>query len=383
MGVFLIKGRSKDGLLMDEGYKDIWEWIGFNKQEKPDDIIRKVTLNVWSLVEEHLLKEEPTTLIEVGRKSAHLCTHYRSRIQEKGFLSCRWRLFKTSEFFETKPPLQIPTDKPVILIADTIHRGEELSNVLTNLHSIDIKVKKIFCYLKNEEGVQNLVNEDLIDREDVVGLFSSHSEEEYMKEYNRLQVLFRSRIEPMDPDLCFDLYNVDEVLHPRKFKKISEPVLRDLFEQRIEVAEFSDRGLASNIKELHCNVESCPKIEEIGKGLFQEGFDYEANCVSIRSKINQKKIDSDFTIIAKTEANCNLKKTDAGKCLKVPENCCITRVGYKKGKKPDVKKMICPACVDLQISDSILNRLESSLINGFREKGLECKKQYFYRPYQK
>lgn len=366
---------------MDEGYKDIWEWIGFSKKEKPDEIIRKVNLNVWSLVEEHLLKEEPTTLIEVGRKSAHLCAHYRSRIQEKGFLSCRWRLFKTSEFFETKPPLQIPTDKPVILVADTIHRGEEVRTVLTNLYSRDIEVNRIFCYLKNEEGVQNLVNEDLIDREDVVGLFSSHSEEEYMKEYNRLQVFFRSRIEPMDPDLCFDLYNVDEVLHPGKFKKISEPVLRDLFEQRIEVAEFSDRGLASNIKELHCNVESCTKIEEIAKGLFQEGFDYEANCVSIRSKINQKKIDSDFTIIAKTEANCNLKKTDAGKCLKVPENCCITRVRYKKGKKPDLKKIICPACVDLQISDSILNRLESSLINGFRERGLECKKQYFYRPY--
>ena len=366
---------------MDEGFKDIWEWLGFTKQEKPDEIIRKVNLNVLSLLEEHVLKEEPTILIEVGRKSAHLCGRYRSRIEEKGFLTCRWRLFKISKFVLTRPPLPIPSDKPVILIADTIHKGEELSTVLENLYLKDIEVKKIFCYLKNEEGVQNLVTEGPIDGEDVVGLFSSHSEEEYMKEYNQLQVFFRSRIEPMDPDLCFDLYNVDEVLRPKKFKKILKPVLRDVFGQKIEIIESSDRGLALNIKELHCSIENRPKIEEITRGLFQEDFDYEANCVSIRTKTNQKQVDSDFTIIAKTEADCNLKKTDAGKCLKAPENCCITRIRYK-GKKSDVKKMICPVCVDSLISDSILSKLEPNLINCFREKGLECKKKYPYRPFR-
>lgn len=366
---------------MEEGLDNVWEFYGFSGDDNPDEIIRKVDLNVLSLLEEHILKEEPTVLVQLGRKGTHLFTHYKSRIEEKGFLTCLYRLFLVSQLAQIRPAISIPSGKPVIIVADTIHTGSELSIFLSNFYSAGIEVKKIFCYLENEEGVQNLITAGLIDREKVVGLFSSYSEEEYMKESRQVQAFFRSRITPMDPDTCFNLYNVGKILRPNELKGILEPILKDVFRQDITVKQSYDRGLASNIKELHCSIDKCSKIDEVASRLFQEDFDHKIYCINIRSKLNQKRVDSDFAIIVKPETNCSVKKKgDPSGCLKAPENCLLTRTEYKKEKEFEVKKLVCPACVDLSLSDSVLNELHSILTKVFEEKGLELKLKWAYRP---
>ena len=366
---------------MSEGFDDVWQFYGFPEDDNPDEIIRKVDLNVNSLLEEHILKEEPTVLVQVGRKSAHLLTHYKDRIEEARFLPCLYRLFLISQLTQIRPPISIPSDKPVILVADTIHTGSEVRNVLSILYSMDIDVKKIFCYLENEEGVQSLIDEGLVDRENVVGLFSSHSEEEYKRESRQLQVFFRSRITPMDPDVCFNSYNVNTRLQPKEYESVLNPILENAFGQAIVIEETADRGLASNIKELQCSIGKCSRIDEVAGSLFQEDFDYETSHVSMRSKINQKIVDSDFTLIVKTENGCNVKKKEGpGQCLKAPQNCLLTRTEYEKEKEMTVKKLVCPACIDLLLSDSILNELDSILVKAFKEKGLECILKWRHRP---
>jgi len=365
---------------MHPGFDDVWEWLGFGEKDSPNETIRKVNLNVLTLVEELLLKEQPTYLVVVGRKASHLITDYTTRIEEKGFMSCFYRLYRVSQYVQMKPPIQIPTKHPVILVVDTVHTGEELSIVLADLYARKIKVKKIFCYLRNEEGIENLVAAKLVDKENVVGLFSSSSEEEYLEEYDKLQTFFRSQLEPMDPDLCFNSYNVNKVLSPNELKAILQSVLKDMFGQRITIKRFCDRGLASNIKELYGSIGNNRKLREITRGLLREDSDCDVSCASIRLKMDQKKVDTSFVIIVRTESDFNLKKVEANICLKDLERCCMARTGYKKRKELEVKRLVCPACIDLLISDSILNELSPILIKGFEKGGLECKLTRTYRP---
>lgn len=196
----------------------VWGLLDFDKSIKPDDVIHKVRMNVLTLIEEHILAEKPTVLIRVGRKGAHLVGPYDSRIEEKGFMTCTFRILAKNRS-RISPPLD-SINEPVILITDTIHTGEEMKNVLLRLAHENIKVSKIFCYSKHQKGEDNLVKSGLIDEDRIIGLFSASSEEEYMKECKQLFVFFRSRIEPMDPDSCYDTYNLNKTITLKEFEKV-------------------------------------------------------------------------------------------------------------------------------------------------------------------
>ena len=48
-------------------------------------------------------------------------------------------------------------EKPIILVSDTIHTAKEMENVLLTYadEKPKIKVGKIFCYLRNEDGLKS------------------------------------------------------------------------------------------------------------------------------------------------------------------------------------------------------------------------------------
>lgn len=143
---------------------DIWRQYGFSDDDNADEIIREVELNVLKLIN-LIITEEPGILVQAGRKSAHLLSHYKISLDERRFLTCLFRAIG-AELIETKPGF--PKGLPVIIVSDSIHTGTEMKSVINNFSMRDIEVKRIFCYLLNYDGYLSILEEGLIDKEKVI-----------------------------------------------------------------------------------------------------------------------------------------------------------------------------------------------------------------------
>lgn len=358
---------------------DVWRQYGFSDDDNADEIIREVELNVLKMIN-LIIEEEPGILVQTGRKSAHLLSHYKINLDEERFLTCLFRGIG-AELLEAKP--EIPEGSTVIIVSDSIHTGKEMKNVIQNFNIEDIEIKKIFCYLLNHDGFLSILEEGLIEKEKTIYLFPSFSEEEYVRESNKLQVFYRNRIEPMDPDVCFNKYNVDEIINTDILLEILTPFNEYVEECDTTVEVSSDRGFSTKIEELLWTIDYCDFLDEILHETFLETFDCEINGISIRFKINKKTIDSDFTIIVKSEGTCNTKSNVNHTCCLDDKNMCmLTKFTYPNSKVDEAKSTICPRCLDLWFSSNILDFLDEHIHREFSNKGYECTLIRKYRPFE-
>lgn len=369
---------------MPESIDDIWQFWGFNDCDQADEVIRRVDLNVLLLVN-LILKEKPTTLVQVGRKAAHLIRDYKNQIEDAKFLSCLYIIRPLNELSETKP--EIPTDKPVVLFEDTIHEGKQLAEVLAEFRAGKIKVHKVFCYLQNESGVKRLVELGLIKEKQVSSLFISHNEKEYQERCKQLHAYFRSRLEPTDSDTCYNLYNTNIQLTPKRLIELVEPIFKRTFGADT-IEESLERGLATNIKELTYRVIDNSLLQKYADLIFTKKTNYKTHGLNIRFKINRKRIDSDFSVIPKVEADFLINHKANNHCLTKSNKCMLDNCTYNskainKLKTKDaerIKKAVCPSCLDMLISDYLLKKLNRSMCYAFKKEGFELTLKQKYRP---
>jgi len=357
---------------------DIWRQYGFSSKDNADSIIREVELNVFQLIEK-ITAEEPGILVQAGRKSAHLISHYKISLDESGFLTCLFRAIG-AELSETSPGIE--EGSSIYIVSDSIHTGTEIRNMIIHFRKKSVVSDKIFCYLLNNDGFLNILEEGLIEKEKVAFLFSSSSEEEYSREINKLQVFFRNRIEPMEPDVCFNKYNINMILDTEYLLKILTPFNQYVEECNMSVEISEDRGLSSKIKELKITIDYCDFLKDIFYMTFKNTYDCEINGVSIRFKINQRTIDSDFTVIIKSEGTCNARKNiDYTHCLDDEAKCLLKKAKYPEGKEIEAKTILCPRCLDLWFSSKILDFLDERISEEFSIESHECTRTREYRPF--
>jgi hypothetical protein len=270
---------------------------------------------------------------------------------------------------ETRP--LIPKGKPVILVEDTIHTGDQLSRVLIDLKELKIRVNKVICYLEDENGVKSLVERRLLKSGQVLSLFSSHSEEEYLKQSKQLQVFFRSHIEPTDPDVNFNLYNAN-VKRPEQLVEILTPVLGQFFGQTV-IEELDEIGLASTTKEFKCKTADHSILQKWANRLFKKRLAYSVAGLNLRFKINVRGVDCDFTVIPKIFADSNINgEAGIGGCLRRSDKCFLSNFSYPSDKTEEVKNSYCPACLDLVLSSFTLDKLNKAILRAFKKAKVEC-----------
>jgi len=362
---------------MKEDIDDLWQFWGFNDSSDSNTVIRTVDQNVIQLVN-LILKEEPTTLVQVGRKAAHLIREYKNQIEAKKFLTCLILIYKFNELSQYKP--EIPKGKPVILIEDTIHHGVQLANVLVALKEDNIEVSKVFCYLKNQKGVDALVKVGLLKRNQVVSLFTSHSEREYQEKAKELHAYFRSHIEPTDPEICYNVYKVNTQLNAPQLMEILEPVLTKMFGTD-STEEVIDRGFASNIKEVSYKTLNNGILQKWANSLIKDKNDYKVLGLNLRFKINQRLIDSDFSLIPKIEADCTVcEDINNQKCLTHEAHCMLNHCSHEGVDLQKLKNAVCPQCLDIAVSDHLLNILNNELLLACKKANLELTLKEKNRP---
>jgi hypothetical protein len=353
---------------MGENIDDIWQLWGFNESNDSNTVIRTVDQNVIQLVN-LILKEEPTTLVQIGRKAAHLIREYKNQIEAKKFLTCLLLMYKFNDLTQYTP--DIPTDKPAILMVDTIHHGTDLTKVLQDLKNDNTQVSKVFCYIKNQDGINNLVKRNLLKEEQIVSLFTSHSEYEYQEKVKDLHAYFRSHIEPTDPEICCDVYRVNTQVNVEQLTKIIEPVLSKTLGTG-SMEKIAERGFASNIQETRYNTTNNELLQKLSDTLIKRKNSYEILSLNLRFKINQRSIDSEFSVIPKIEADCLVNENvNNKKCLMQKKHCMLNHCTHQDITIQVLKNTICPQCLDIVISDHLLTLLNNQLIVAFKESKVD------------
>lgn len=362
---------------MNKNIDDLWQFWGFKNSNDSNAVIRTVDDNVIRLVN-LILKEEPTTLVQVGRKAAHLIREYKTQIEAKKFLTCLIIIYNFNELSAYKP--EIPKDKPVILIEDTIHHGMQLANVLIALKDDNIQVNKVFCYLKNQKGVDFLVKNGLLKSNQVESLFTSHSEREYQEKAKELHAYFRSHIEPTDPEICYNVYKISTQLSAVQLINIVEPPLTKMFGAD-STEEVVDRGFAPNIKEVSYKTLNNGILQKWANSLINKNNDYKVLGLNVRFKINQRLIDSDFSVIPKIEADCAVgEDVNNQKCLTHEGHCMINHCTHEHVDLQKLKNAVCPQCLDIAVSDYLLNLLDNELVTACKKAKLELTLKEKNRP---
>lgn len=370
--------------MTNEELHDIWRAWGFSDTDDPNEITRKVNLNVGTLVREHVMREHERSgegsvyLVLAGRKSSHLIQHEKPYLEEQGFIICLHRMFH-SRFAEWRP--EIPRNSRAILLADAIHTGSETRDVLAAANKKKIAFEKIFCYILNAEGLKDLASRGIVREEQVTALFPSRSEEEYEKESRQLQAFFRSRIEPMDPDICYDKYNVNIILKTKEATRVLNPMFQSIFSKRVTAKVSDDRGLASNIAEVSYSIDKCPMFDELTKKIFQPHVKVEVESLCLRIKMNQKTVDSDFTAIVTPQVTYVIEDDEhVNKCVKDANKCMLSHYSYKKKDIGAIKKILCPNCLNICFSHEVLQTLQPLILEAFQKERFEPKLIWRYRP---
>jgi hypothetical protein len=326
------------------------------------------------------MKEEPTLLIQVGRKGSHLLSHYKSRLEEK-FLVTQLISLKNMPMFRARPALPSNIKTPVVIVSDTIHTAREMRNVLRMLKEGNTPVGKIFCYLRNEDGVAQLEEKKLVKKDSVLGLFSSSSEDEYMREAIKLHVFFRSRIEPMEPDLSYNQYNINKPLLSSSIIKLIEAPLSKAVGFRIFMHSVREKGLASNYGEVFFKITNKQYLSKTIQDFFNEGSSYKVRCLSVVIKMKRGHVDCDFDVVPKTEVSCKLSSNQIKQCIKKPnEQCLLRHTQYEKGDEESVRQTVCPQCVDEIAGEAFLNEFEPVLMKACTQAGLQCVLKRSYKP---
>lgn len=357
------------------------EYLGELHTQSPEAIVSQIRVDLESLID-RMVAEKTKALFVVGRKSRHLFHPLTSRLLEEGFSInflnvMAGKIDDKRLFYFTIPNGGISNE--ISLLADSINEGYEKAGIIENLRNDDIEVKRLYCYVVNERGLDFLKSEEIFDTRNV---FSIHTlpPSQYELFYKRLQIYYQSRVEPMDVDHEFDIFSVAE--------KIEGSDLYDKFKDCIRKSLKCDKGSFSRGKVMKARVKGKDDVNAnflfVPANIVNYNFEcYEYNQCKDRfeSKIQStlKDLGLEYLQIrlkaelAETESTISLMAfcppvnidlnslIVGGNCRPFIKKCRLdSGIFGEDVSREEVATIVCPQCLENSISREILQRLEEN-----------------------
>ena len=355
-----------------------------------DSIVTQIRDDIEHLVEDDLLKEEPTDVLFVERKGLHLFYHTFNRLMEAGFSLGRVRFFKVGEcpLLLVNPRFGVLED--VVICTDAINTGDEILTLLQAFRAHDVSIRKIFCYYANSNSLSKLLSQKLVRSDQIIYAHRVLQGESYSNLAKRLSIYFQSRIEPMDMDHVYDLFTLKT-----RFKRISD--LRSILNSSAssffgEGVEFERDDLApKNVVGFSLEYPVDGSWNDLGfclpPTLIEEVEKFcDVSFLELRVKFERRGSPQNFTIMGYSQVEdvdapglskvkCPIKSVGGDTCLK-------DKIFYNKDAVSDeeVVSRICTLCIENYSSSLALDMFENELISEFRRKGFQPTKRRRYHP---
>lgn len=350
----------------------IKEYIGELSQESPDSIVSKIRVEIDYLINE-VINSKTKDLYFLGRKAQHLFHPSVNRLLEKHF-SIKMLNVLNGEINGKHICIvdhggSMP--KKISLLADSINGGTEKENVISILKRNKTDVKSLFCYVANKQGLEQLIGRRIIKADQITALRILEPEE-YKAFSKRLHTYYQSRIEPMDTDHKFEPFSVARKVSPDELYGAFQSAIRKVLmcEGEFSAAEdLNDAGKDSNILFtsrgiVNFNFE-CYDPDECSRLIQTQNFtkDLKVEYIQVRLKAQLKETESiGYLMVFCPPINVDLASVTKGKC-RLEKNGCMLENSFdsKRFKRGDVAKLICPQCIENQISEPLLSGIVTEL----------------------
>lgn len=174
-------------------------------EKDPFEIVSVIEGELSKLVYEEILSESPTVVYVVERKGVNLFHPFFNAIVERHHIG-DIRLYKNSKILRIKGYVSTNAKEP-ILITDAIGSGDEVSTIcaaLSDLSDSNISVSKVCGYVAKKRGIDELRKKF----PQITFKFIHEAEDDgtYNKVLWMLTPVYHSRLEPLDSEHPFYLY---------------------------------------------------------------------------------------------------------------------------------------------------------------------------------
>lgn len=346
----------------------------FGIKKVVDPTISEVRDDITSLVGS-ILKEKPTNIIQLGLKSSFLVAHQATRLDASGFTRQTLRHNRLDDSFYHR---RLSDTSPVLVLTDSIYRGDEIRAAIKYLQERNIEITKVFCYLAKQSGLESLFKEGVLKPDQVFSSNTTENDDDYKHVSSRLHVYFYSRIEPTGGNLVYNLYSVNEKLSFWKFRRFMKQVFRTSIKTDLEFKKDSLEGLPSDIWIMEATIPDHSFAKQAVTKVLGRPITFDVNYIHITIKVRRKRVSSDFVVIVDSDISCDPISTN-------DDRNCIVRGGQPcpKGGADGVESHhICAGCIGHCLSGAIIDTIEDEVVSAFTAKKKICRLVTKERPSQ-
>ena len=310
------------------------------------------------LVYEEILPESPTDVYVVERKGVNLFHPFFNTIVERHHIGSI-RSYKISQIVRIKG--YTPTDaKESILLTDAIGSGDEVSTICTILNDLKIPIYKVCGYIAKKKSINEL--QKRFPQITFKFIHEVEDYETYKKVLWMLTPVYHSRLEPLDSEHPFYLYRFTSKIGGDIANSIIVRTCSKLFGGNFSVQEGSMRinedgeRRSDDIVGFTVEYDSPDSIMENiiskeQKTFFQIErlllrFVFDTSKSRLRAMAFCSPIDVDINRFRNNEVDCRNF---------------LSRIYCDTFEKDIAHEVICPLCIDTNMSIKILDKFEDKL----------------------
>ena len=319
-------------------------------EKNPFEIIATIEGELSKLVSDEILSENTTNILVIERKGVNLFHPFFNNLLEIHNLS-------SISLYRNSPNARIRSSAPIygkeaILLTDAVGKGKEVTEIINLLSKSGITVFKVCGYAAKAKTLKKLKNQ--FSHITFNFLHETEDEKSYRENLWKLTPVYHSRIEPLDSEHSFYLFLFIPKIKQNDIKNIIDSLCSDIFENEYSIHD--DTLLSNDIKGYRVeSTDSSSTIRKIIPTWEKDLFQMEKVQLSFRfdSLKSQLRV---MAFCSPCYLDINQFKDGKADCINfISRKYC----GTMEGSYPT--EVICPLCIDTNISLTLLKIVEAKI----------------------
>lgn len=311
----------------------------------PQDINREFISEMQKLIEEEFLSAEKTFVYIVERRALNLFRPFIHTIK-------RFHGIGTIRLYDDKKLAGIKewtcnNGKECFILTDAVRKGDEISTIINLMNQSEVTVLKVCGYLANKETIKRL--KSLYPATEFKFIHETTDYEQYKDYYGKIVSIHHSRLEPLDSEHPYHIYQV----HPKVSREKIEAVIYRLCSKANTYREHN--LLNDDIIGYTAEFDGNYALKSLAISAKNDFFKIER----LQLRFRYDKSESILRMMAFCSV-CEFNLEEISSMDDYVENFLPSFTQYCKliNDIPSNQKIICPLCLDVNLSLTFLDKFD-------------------------
>lgn len=364
------------------------EGVPLNIREMFGDILDQDPVSVASRLEGDIfdfytnnkeLFDEVNAIVTVDRTGSHIYHPFIENVEETG----RYSIHKLNLSSDRKAALDrvairkstFGSKAHVMILLDSINKGGEVTELVTNLLKDVLIIKHIVVYLSKKETLGKLKSKKDFKKVSIHTIHEAESIEEYNSKYREMLVYKQSSNIPTDPEHVYLHYSILPKIECDELVELVYNSIESL-KQTDEIDITSDEDFlaldSEFIRQFTIEIFGNIKDSLVCIDDFFSKNDMSCNGVSFGRAQIRIKIDNSLPRRTRlTNMFFISPELTNHLCSKDKEFCQLQKIEYKKSAEREMRSSRCPNCIERGISKETLLAIDNVIKEKLGNDGFE------------